>query len=56
LLRGGRQRLRDPDPEGGVEELVEVAAPADRDRGDGDAVLEDEVPVNAFRVVRPGSV
>ena len=34
------------DPERGVEERVEVAAPADRDRGDRDAVLQDQVPAD----------
>jgi hypothetical protein len=46
FLRGGGQRVGDPDAEAGVQELVEVAAPADRDRGHGDAVLEDQVPAD----------
>ena len=39
-------RVRQRDAEQRVEQRVEVAAPADRDRGDRDAVLEDQVPAD----------
>ena len=39
--RGG-----DGDPEDGVQQRLQVAAPADGDRGDRDPVLEDEVPAD----------
>ena len=46
LARRLRDRVRQREAEGGVEQLVEVAAPADRDGRDRHAVLEDQVPAD----------